>query len=336
MCHFSKTTMNQQLIILFTLLILLSCESRTTDRKEVELKEKNSNDLQITFDTLNISIDGYLEKVTLFRDNFYVMFETGRENTSQSFKKMVVLKRNGDFIEDVFIPSEIQHMPHYDIIVQNDSLFIKESQFEKINFVLGKYVADFKLTKTKELKFYEDELYEIYATCNGEWGGTIYFKGKVTNESFEASSTCPIVINKIDNEYYVTNYMGHMMGFASVIKIADPTKLEKSNLNFSKGQGSEYNKGVKILLDTMDFYIPTSFIADKELLHLYSDDNGTYIGKIENEEIKPIYKFDFTFYSQFNQHLDNGRQLLTYQIKDTEKGGILIIDGKKFQFYRQK
>lgn len=315
---------------------LLSCKQQTTDKREVELKEKYSSEFKIVFDTLDISIDGHLEKVNLFRDNFYGMFETGRENTSQSFKKMIVLNRNGEFVEDVFIPSEIQNMPHYDIIVQNDSLFIKESQFEKINFVLGESVADFKMTKTKELKFYEDESYEIYATCNGEWGGTIYFRDKVTNESFEASSTCPLVINKIDNEYYVTNYMGHAMGFASVIKIAEPKKLEKFNLNFNKEQGSKHNKGVKILIDTVNFHIPTSFVADNELLHLYSDDNGTYIGKIENRKVESVYKFDFTFYAHFSQHLDNGRQLLSYHIKDNEKGGILLIDGKKFLFYQQK
>src|SRR5690606_11623079 len=144
---------------------------------------------------------------------------------------------------------------------------------------------------TKELKFHQDELYDIYATCNGEWGGTIFFKNKKTNESFEASSTCPIVINKIENDYYVTNFMGHMMGFASVLKIADPSKLKKSDLDFNRRGGSEYEKGVEVLLDTMNFYIPTSFVADKQLFNLYSDDNGTYIGKIENGIMTPVYKF---------------------------------------------
>jgi hypothetical protein len=198
------------------------------------------------------------------------------------------------------------------------------------------YVADFKKTKTKELKFYEDEFYDIYATCNGEWGGTIYFKDRKTKISYEASSTCPIVINKIDNEYFVTNFMGHMMGFASVLKITDPTKLEKSDLNFERHEGSRYEKGVEVLLDTMGFYISTSFVSDKQLFHLYSDDHGTYIGKIENKKMKPIYKFDFIFNAHFNQHLDNGKQLMTCNFKDSEKSGLLIIEGKKFKFYRQK
>lgn len=323
--------MKRQLIILFSVLTLSSC-AQTTKKATINQPE----DFQVTFDTLNISIDGYLRKVVLFRDNFYGMFETSRKNTSRRYKKMIVFSQKGEFIEDVFIPEEIQNMPHYDLVVQNDSLFIKESQFEKINFVLGAYVADFKKTKTKELKFYQDELYDVYATCNGEWGGTIYFQDKRTKESYEASSTCPIAINKIDNDYYVTNYMGHMMDFANVLKITEPKKLEKSDLNFERYEGSHYDKGVEVLLDTIDFYIPTSFVGDKELFHLYSDDNGTYIGKIEDKKMKQIYKFDFSFYAHFNQHLDNGMQLLTCNFKDSEKSGLLIIDGKKFKFYRQK
>lgn len=314
----------------------LSCQAQTTDKKKVEISSTDSTEFQVSCDTLNISIDGYLRKVILFQDNFYGMFETGRRNTSQRLKKMIVFSQNGDFVEDVFVPKEIQGMPHYDLIVQNDSLYVKESQFEKLNLLLGKYVAEFKLTETRDLKFYEDDLYDIYATCNGEWGGTIYFKDKKTNESFEASSTCPIVINKIGGEYYVTNYMGHMFGYASVLKIKDPSKLEKSDLNFDRPEGSRFDKGVETLLDTLGFYISTSFVANNQLYHLYSDENGTYIGQIENGKIEPIHQFDFIFDAHFNQHLDNGKQLLICNFKDSEKSGIIIIDGKKFHFYRQK
>ena len=158
--------MRQILIIFFSVMTLCSCQQKTADKSQNEITD-NSNDFEMTFDTLNMSIDGYLRKVVLFRDNFYGVFETNRKNTSQSFKKMIVFDTKGNFIEDAFIPEEIQDMPHYDLVVENDSLYIKESQFEKYNFVLGAYVADFKKTKTKELKFYDDDFFDIYATCNG-------------------------------------------------------------------------------------------------------------------------------------------------------------------------
>jgi hypothetical protein len=291
------------------------------------------DEIEISIDTLKISMNGRLRKVALFKDNLYCMFESGRENTSRSFKKMIVIDKKGDFIEDVFIPEGIQDMSYYDIVIENDSLFLKRTQFDEETFLLGKYVADFKQIERRNFSRYQDSSYKVFATCNGEWGGTIFFKDLQTEEVYEASSTCPIVINKINGDYYVTNYMGHMIGFAGVLKIPDPRKLHKSEFNFDTHQGSQYHEGVVTLLDTMDFYIPTSFVVNGELRHLYSDEIGTYIGKIENGKVIPIYKFDFKFYAHFNQQDENGRQVLSFNIPESEDKGVLIIEQGKLKFY---
>lgn len=326
--------MKQYFFATFSAIALTSCGAKT-QLKVDNVSHSQSKEIQISIDSLDISIDGDLIKVVLFRDNFYGMFETNRKNTSGSFKKMIVFTRKGEFIEDVFIPAEIQEMPYYDLIVNNDSLYVKENQFDKINLLLGEYVADFKLTPTKDFTIFKDDTYNIYSTCNGEFGGTIYFQNRQTKKSYEAASTCPIVVNKIDKNYYVTNYMGHMMGFASVIKIPDPEKLEKSNLDFETQHGSMSDKGSQILFDSTGFYIATSFVVDKKLLHLYSDKQGTYIGEIENKKMKHIYKFDFRFSADFSQQLANGKQILTCYFAD-KKSGILIIDGSNFNFYKLK
>lgn len=111
--------MRQLFITILTLLTFSSCQSQTTTE---------TKNFQTTFDTLNLSIDGYLRKVVLFRDNFYGMFETDRKNTTQRYKKMIVFSQNGEFIEDVFVPEEIQDMPHYDLIVENDSLYVGSAE----------------------------------------------------------------------------------------------------------------------------------------------------------------------------------------------------------------
>jgi hypothetical protein len=95
--------------------------------QDTSLSKTPPNEIQINIDTLDISINGRLRKVALFNNRFYLMFETDRENTTQSFKKMIVIDKNGDFIEDVFIPGAIQDMIHYDILTENDSLFINHS-----------------------------------------------------------------------------------------------------------------------------------------------------------------------------------------------------------------
>lgn len=319
--------MKQYLIIIFSVLTLIACETKTQSKT---LLSEQLTEINISVDTLNILIQGELRNVASFRNNFYALFETNRKNTSERFKKMIVFNKKGEVIEDVYIPKEIQDMVYCDLIVSNDSLYVKETQFEKSNLVLGEYVADFALTKTKDFPIFKDEVYNIYSVCNGEFGGTIYFQNLKTKKSYEAASTCPIVINKIDSQYYVTNAN-------SVLKIQSPEKLENSNLNFKTHQGSQFTNGIEMLFDTsnfdMDFYIATSFIKDKKLLNLYSDKHGTYVGEIENKKMKTLFKFPFKFSAYFNQQLDNGLQILTCTYAN-DKSGILIIENKHFNFYR--
>ncbi|WP_179334738.1 hypothetical protein [Winogradskyella costae] len=321
--------------LLLTLLItfLISSCGKNRSKKISEANDiKNSNsEFAIKKDTFDFTINGDLRKVTYFNGKYYCMFETNQENTSNDSKKMIVLDKKGAFVEDVFIPEGIQDMIYYNIRIENDSLFLQRAQFDEENFVLGKDVTDFQSTETRAFKTYEDELFNVYSTCRGEWGGTVFFQDKKTNELFEGSSTCPIVVNKIGTEYFVTNYMGHMIGFASVNKISDPRNLEKSKWDFKSRFGSENQKGVEKVLDTMGFYIPTSFVSNSNLVHLYNDDNGTYIAEIENGKMKPIYTFDFKFYPQFNQQLEDGK-LLTFKVVETEKDGILLIDGNNLNF----
>lgn len=327
--------MKNLLLTLIISFLISSCGNNRSGKVLAinDIKTSNvSSDFIIKRDTFDFSINGDLRKATYFNDKYYCMFQTNRENTSQSFKKMIVLNKNGRFIEDVFVPEEIQNMNYYDIRIENDSLFLQRAQLDEENFVLGKYVADFHRTKTRAFKTYEDEQYNVYSTCRGEWGGTVFFQDKKTNELYEGSSTCPIVVNKIGNEYFVTNYMGHMIGFASVYKISNPRKLKKSDWDFKRRFGSENMKGIEKLLDTTNFYISTSFVTKDKLRHIYNDDNGTYIADIENGKIKPIYTFDFKFYPQFNQQLENGKQVLTFEVAESGKDGILIIDGNKLYF----
>lgn len=271
--------MKQYFTILFSSLTLLACETKTQGN-HTNVSTDQSATINISVDTLNIPINGDLINIAWFRNNFYAMFETSRKNTTARFKKMIVFNKKGEVIEDVFLPKEIQDMVYCDLIVSRDSLFAKETQFEKSNLVLGEYVADFALTKTKDFPIFKDERYNIYSVCNGEFGGTIYFQNKKTKKSYEAASTCPIVVNKIDSQYYVTNS-------TSILKIQAPEKLTNSTLNFKAHQGSQFTQGIETLFDTldfdMDFGIATSFVSDKKLLNLYSDKQGTYVGEIKDK-----------------------------------------------------
>ncbi len=311
---------------------LISCGSKTNSEN---FTKGQSEKFIVSVDTLDLCFNGYLRTLVSFRGVYYGMIETKRLNTTQRFKKMISFTQNGQFVEDIFVPEEIQEMPHYDILVDNDSLYVKESQFERNNFVLGAYVGDFTLTKTKDFKIHEDSAFNVYSNCNGEFGGTIFFQSKTTKDNYEAASTCPIVVNKIGNTYYVTNYMDHGMGFASVLEIKDPTKLQKSQLRLHDQLGSKHEKGAEILLDTVNFQIQTSFVTGGKLYHIYSDELGTYIGEIKSGKMTPEFKFKFGFYSRFTQQV-GGRQILTCHFADNGDNGFLIIEGNRLRFHRMR
>lgn len=311
--------MKKYFLLVFVILIQISCE-------KVNLKKE---EFTINIDTLNIGKNGELTKAVLFKNNFYCIFETSRKNTSQQFIKMIVFSQKGKFIEDVFVPKEIQNMPHYDLLVDQNNLYVKESQFEKENFILGEYVADLDKVENRNFPIFKDEDYNIYSDCKGEWGGTIFFENNKTKEVFEAYSSCAVVVNKIKKDYYITN---SGMFYSDVLKISAPSKLQKSVLDFNKNQGSEHELGVERILNT-DLSIQTSFVYQGKLFHLYTDNKKVFIGFIENGKMKPQYKFDFNFYSRFSQSLDKGKQLLTFYIPSSKENGILIIDQSNIYFH---
>lgn len=318
--------MKNKLSILFLFMLIISCEM-----KKVADNVANDFDIAVKIDTFKISPKGSLCEVVFFRNNFYTIFESQRKNTSQSFKKMMVFNQKGKFIEDVSVPYEIQDMPHYQISVENDSLYVKESQFEENNFLLGEYVADLKLVPRKNFKIYQDEKYNVYKNCNGEFGGTIYFQDIKTNEVYEANSSCPTVINKVGNKYYVTDGDSD---FGSISEISDPTKMQKSKFNFDKRQGSEFAKGVKVLIETdYDLNLSTSFVVNDKLLTIYSDKKTTFIGEIQNGKMKPVFNFGYRFYCRFKQQLKDGKQIMSCYLLDSKKDAIMIVDKNKIDLH---
>ena len=322
--------MKKHFLIIFIVLILISCKKTNSHIDVVNLKKEKLSEFNVKMDTLTQTKNGDLTKVVLFRNNFYCMFETSRKNTTKQFIKMIVFNQKGKVLEDVFVPEEIQNMSHYDLIVEKDSLYVKENQFEKENFVLGEYIADLNKIKTRNFPIFKDETYSIYSDYKGEWGGTIFFENNKTKEVFETYSSCPIVVNKIKKDYYVTN---NGMFSSNILKISDPTKLHKSKLNFNENVGSKYDEGVDEILNIDEISIATSFVNEDKLYHLYSNKKNVFIGVIENGKMKPQFKFAFNFYPHFNQKLENEKQLLTFYIPSNKENGILIIDKKNIYFH---
>jgi hypothetical protein len=345
-------------IIILGMLFCLSCGTNNLKQEsslmdsltKVPPQKKLAYGIEINIDTFKLGINGYLEQAALSKDKFYFMFWAAEENTGQSSKKMIVTSTKGKFIEEFLLPEEFKYIASYNLTIEQDSLFLKEQGLEEQTFVLGKDGVNFQQIGKRKFQIYQDSLYNVFSTCWGEFGGSIFFQDKKTKEVFEATAQCPLVVNKIAGQYYVTNYIGpHVGPYTSVLKIADPRKLQKLRFDFHKQfdfrtrEGSYHKKGVERLLDSIPLYIPTSFVIDNQLLHLYNDDKGTFIGRLEQGKMVPVHSFDFNFNSLFDQQIGDGQQLLRFDITDSthiaievpnsNPKGILLIDEKKLNFY---
>lgn len=349
--------MKTHLTILFIVLTLISCKTKLSEKhgKIEKIIKLSFGNINLKLDTFHISADGDLRKAILFRDNFYLMFETDKKNTTQRLKNMIVLDKEGEFSQKIFVPNEFENISYYDLSIENDSLFVKETQFEESTFTLNEKKSELIPIKRKKFKSFKDNKYNVYIIDNGEFGGTTFFQDKTTKEVYEINST-PTIINKIDSSYYLTSSGTFVVDYAHVIKIINPTKLQKSRLEFGRHSGSHYNKGAEIILDTTGLCISSSFVFKKKILYIYTTAKGTYLGEISNGKMKSFYKFDFIFDAFLNQQYESGMQIFSCIIHDEKykrwidysfkpfdkddkqkpvynKGAIMIINGDNITFH---
>ena len=297
-------------------------------------KFPNQAPVEVIVDTFDLEVIGNLRKVAKYKEKYYCVFETKRQHTTRNFKKMIALDKAGRFVEDVFLPDGIQDMSYFSFFLEEDSLFLKRDQFDEENFLLKEYAAEFKLMKRRDFPIYEDSLYRIFSSCQGEWGGTIFFENKETGEFFEGKSTCIEMVKKIGQDYYVLNNLAHLMYSTSILKISAPQELSPSDGNLHIDfHSSKSMKGIEGLFYEEEFYIHTLISINEQLAVIYSDDKGTFIGKVEDEKIIPIYAFDFRFFAHFHQQIDDQRQVLTFFTPWNKQQGILEINGRLMKFH---
>lgn len=317
-----KTTTLNIISFLIVTLLTISCLKESPNEL---FKETNSN--------LNFKGYGRLTDAVLFKNNFYLLFESSRKNTSEQYKKMVILNKKGQFVEDIFIPGNAQNIVYAKFAVQKDTLFLKNDDTDEEYYKLGEYVANFIEINPKKIEIYSDRDYEVYSTCQGEFGGLAFFKNIKTNKFYEVPSQCTVSINKIGNKYYVTNFLNHMIAHTSIYEIDNVEKLSNSDFDTEKIGGDKDYTGFKKVFDSANFRITTSFINKNDLYHIYSDEKKTYIGKLENKKMKTVYTFSEQFFSKLSQQF-NGKQLLICHYPKTNKDGILIIENEKLNFYK--
>jgi hypothetical protein len=162
------------------------------------------------------------------------------------------------------------------------------------------YISKSFYTKQQSI-FFEDEDYVVSKTCSGEWGGSIWFKNKETGIIYSCEATCPVAINKIDGNYFVSNSLAHLAGFSELIEIEDPKAMElfvlpkprkitgKMIYRYIGDDESKSKEGVKEIWKAYNVLALTSFQYKGKLYHIIGDkDYKTYVSTIENGEMVNI------------------------------------------------
>lgn len=169
------------------------------------------------FEVRVIELDGLLNlSKTIYYKGDFISLSSNRvlviSDSLNSFDLKKTDKLNKLHFKDIFI-----HDDKFYAINQDNDVFYLTQNYEWIE----------QMNNQPEPTFYEDERFKVQKTCSGEWGGTIFFIDKKTNKKYGSEATCPIVINKLKERYYVTATLAHGGGSASVLLIQDPRLLDE-------------------------------------------------------------------------------------------------------------
>ncbi|WBV51632.1 hypothetical protein [Chryseobacterium gambrini] len=226
----------------------------------------------------------------------------------------------------------------------------KSSVFEvKINYVSKNIIDELKHLKEEDTNFsgllYKDEKYEVWKSCSGEWGGTVYFKNLQNEIVHYAVATCPVSVNKINGKYYVSNSLAHMRGFSKILEIADPEKMETTKKIpvyhpdiITREYESESTLGTKKILDSTRVLIISSFVYNKKLYSIISGIDGkkTTISELKNNRFETVSELpEKIFYSEpiIVKKADNHLKLY---FQHPQKGILEIRDNKIQLTYYEK
>jgi hypothetical protein len=142
---------------------------------------------------------------------------------------------------------------------------------------------DFGLGKCQ----YEDKNFEIYSSCAGEWGGFLYFVDKKNRDNIHyLSSTCPLMVDFRDNNYFITETLAHMSGFAQISKLKNPRELPKVVKNKKlDDESSKFDIFKEIILDTIGITANVFYPKNSKNYLIYSQYDTTYLGEVLNKRI---------------------------------------------------
>lgn len=218
-----------------------------------------------------------------------------------------------------------------------------ESEYKYYSLKNGKWEYLRKVaTEYPGNKIFEDNDYIVSSICQGEFGGTIFFKSKTTSKLYQTWCTCAFDVHKSNTAYFVTSTLGHGEGSVHVLKIADPTKLPPYNPNdFKKGywqgrDGKIFDLGKVTIFESYSQLCVGKFIKEAKayfVLVKTTPVTGEFVQlgiyTIENNSLILIREIKSEHFDSFTEFWSNRHPhpFITYE-NDKSTGFIDFSDGK--------
>lgn len=331
---------------LFLIVFLVTIISACSQNKRVETNKISIETpyVSIEIDTIVLQTEKECLAAIQFDDKFYAY------ELNQGYN-LFTFDLEGDFITSSLLPDKIDRYWMLNYAKKDNQLLVIDYSHRDISmYQLDTKLNIFKEIKNSEAPIYEDEQFMVLKTTHGEWGGMVYFLDKKTKKIYRGHSNTAINVNKFNGNYYVTNYLGHLLSRSSVYQINDPRKMElfkgtKRDLINNSAENSEierYKKdGMICLVDTFSMHVICSFIHKGRMLQMwneYPSCNKIYLTEIVDNKLEHRYTFDFKTQVDYLYNFKKDRHFLNFSIleKETEENkqfGTIEIDNEKIKIH---
>jgi hypothetical protein len=284
--------------------LVLLCHSQTVSPEVFKMSR----------DTIKIDIEGRLSRALLVHDEYYAFYEVRDPMSNRPIKKFYIIEKNGKIEREIKVPEEINREFYYRLYYWRGRIIVN-TEFRKGTYYLDQDKSEFiKEPEITKVPLFEDENYQVTAECHGEFGSKIYFKKK-SGDTSSMDSGCPSLVNKLGGKYFV-NMDGDI---AEINPMSLTVRTIFGNNNFNSR-----------------FYIPTSFVAQGVLYHIYNSYHNEFsldnkekvvtndsvkIGTINDGEFKPVYRLKDKLDIQLEQHLLPDYQICTFHTEERTEVG---------------
>ena len=211
---------------------------------------------------------------TLFEPGYFACYNIGSQARDERFERQLNTRKF-----------------QYHWLIGGHLIGLSEGKYYAFSATNGWVPYTAEVPFNKQPKLFEDERYLSFLTCNGEFGGEVYFYDKLQRNYYMTGATCPNSVFKQNGKYFVLSSLGHMMGSAGLQVIADPANLRRwqgkqkpQDRKLSYGEHAPDTTGAsasKLVFNYYDLQVFSAFQLKGHQYYMMHWQNQTFLATIE-------------------------------------------------------